>query len=82
METISQRQLRNENAAVMRSVEEGETFVVTRRGVRVAVLAPYREDADLRCLKPAKHPLDPSRLRRISSTTPTAQVLEDLRGER
>ena len=37
---IAQRELRNDNAAVMKSVETGETFVVTRNGVPVAELRP------------------------------------------
>lgn len=39
---ISQRQLRNESAAVMDAVERGESFVVTRNGVPVAELLPAR----------------------------------------
>lgn len=37
---IAQRELRNDNAEVMRRVEAGETFVVTRNGVPVAELRP------------------------------------------
>lgn len=37
---IAQRELRNDNAAVMKSVEAGETFVVTRNGTPVAELRP------------------------------------------
>jgi len=39
-ETISQRELRNENAAVMRRVEQGESFTITRNGRPVADLVP------------------------------------------
>jgi prevent-host-death family protein len=38
--TISQRELRNQSAAVMNAVERGETMVVTRRGTPVAELRP------------------------------------------
>ncbi len=38
--TISQRELRNESAAVMDAVERGETVVVTRNGKPVAELRP------------------------------------------
>ncbi|MGL5856825.1 MAG: type II toxin-antitoxin system Phd/YefM family antitoxin [Angustibacter sp.] len=41
-ETISQRELRNENAAIMRRVEAGESFVVTRNGVPVADIVPHQ----------------------------------------
>lgn len=40
-ETISQRELRNQSGAVMRRVEQGETFTVTRNGVPVADLIPH-----------------------------------------
>lgn len=40
--TISQRELRNDNADIMRRVEQGETFVVTRNGTPVADLVPHR----------------------------------------
>lgn len=41
MTTISQRELRNDNAEVVRRVEAGESFVVTRRGTPVADLVPH-----------------------------------------
>ncbi|MEO8182677.1 MAG: type II toxin-antitoxin system prevent-host-death family antitoxin [Deltaproteobacteria bacterium] len=37
---ISQRELRNDSAAVMDAVERGETLVVTRNGNPVAELRP------------------------------------------
>jgi antitoxin (DNA-binding transcriptional repressor) of toxin-antitoxin stability system len=39
---ISQRELRNESGDIMRRLDEGETFVVTRNGVPVGELAPLR----------------------------------------
>lgn len=39
-ELISQRDLRNDNASVMRRVEQGEHFTVTRNGRPVAELVP------------------------------------------
>lgn len=41
-ETIGQRQLRNDNAEIMRRVAGGERFVVTRNGVPVADLVPHQ----------------------------------------
>jgi prevent-host-death family protein len=38
--TISQRDLRNDSAAVLRQVEAGETLVITRNGTPVAELRP------------------------------------------
>lgn len=38
--TISQRELRNDSAAVLREVESGETLVITRNGTPIAELRP------------------------------------------
>ncbi|MDN5932165.1 MAG: type II toxin-antitoxin system prevent-host-death family antitoxin [Pseudonocardia sp.] len=40
-ETIAQRQLRNDSGEIMRRVEAGESFVVTRNGRPVADLTPH-----------------------------------------
>lgn len=40
--TIGQRELRNDNAEIMRRVAAGESFVVTRNGKPVADLVPHR----------------------------------------
>ncbi|PXY19471.1 type II toxin-antitoxin system Phd/YefM family antitoxin [Prauserella muralis] len=40
MQTISQREFRNNSAAVMNAVESGETYRITRNGVEVAELRP------------------------------------------
>jgi len=37
---ITQRELRNDSAAVLREVQAGQTLVVTRNGVPVAELRP------------------------------------------
>ena len=39
---ITQRELRNQSAAVLREVEAGRTVVVTRNGTPVAELRPIR----------------------------------------
>ena len=39
---ITQRELRNDSGEIMRKVDQGETFIVTRNGVPVAELAPRR----------------------------------------
>lgn len=44
-ETIAQRQLRNDSGEIMRRVEAGESFVVTRNGRPVAVLSPHPDTA-------------------------------------
>jgi antitoxin (DNA-binding transcriptional repressor) of toxin-antitoxin stability system len=39
---ITQRELRNESGEIMRALDRGETFVVTRNGVPVGELSPLR----------------------------------------
>jgi antitoxin (DNA-binding transcriptional repressor) of toxin-antitoxin stability system len=39
---ISQRELRNDSGKIMRELDEGETFIVTRSGVPVGELTPLR----------------------------------------
>jgi prevent-host-death family protein len=47
---LSQRELRNDSGAVMRRVQQGERFTVTRNGVPVADLVPHSESG------PERHP--------------------------
>lgn len=82
MRTISQRELRNDNAEIIRGVEDGETYTVTRRGVPVARLVPLSESIDLRCDRPAKRRPTYSTLTRVRISAPTSELLDDLRGER
>jgi prevent-host-death family protein len=39
---ITQRQLRNDSGEIMRALDRGESFIVTRNGVPVGELIPYR----------------------------------------
>ncbi|MGC5331100.1 type II toxin-antitoxin system Phd/YefM family antitoxin [Micromonospora sp. DT62] len=39
---ITQRELRNDSGAIMRHVESGESFVITRNGAPVGKLIPLR----------------------------------------
>jgi prevent-host-death family protein len=48
---ISQRELRNESGEIMRGLDQGESFVVTRNGVPVGELVPLRR----RRFVPAEH---------------------------
>ena len=41
-QVISQRELRNDSGEIMRRLDQGETFIVTRRGAPVAELTPLR----------------------------------------
>ncbi|MCU4186291.1 type II toxin-antitoxin system prevent-host-death family antitoxin [Acidiferrimicrobium sp. IK] len=39
---ISQRELRNQSGDIMRRLDDGESFIVTRNGTPVGELAPMR----------------------------------------
>ena len=45
-DTIGQRELRNDSGAIMRRVERGESFTVTRNGRPVADLVPHTRARD------------------------------------
>ena len=40
---ITQRELRNESGRIMRALDKGQSFVVTRNGVPVGELIPFRQ---------------------------------------
>jgi prevent-host-death family protein len=40
---ITQRELRNRSGEVMRALDRGESFVVTRNGVPVGELVPFQQ---------------------------------------
>jgi prevent-host-death family protein len=42
---ITQRELRNQSGEIMRALDRGESFVVTRNGVPVGELRPVRRRA-------------------------------------
>jgi antitoxin (DNA-binding transcriptional repressor) of toxin-antitoxin stability system len=65
---ITQRELRNESGEIMRALDRGESFVVTRNGVAVGELLPLRRrqfvPADLvRAALSSAAPIDPERFR-------------------
>ncbi len=41
-QAITQRELRNDSGEIMRRLDRGETFIVTRNGVPVGELTPLR----------------------------------------
>jgi prevent-host-death family protein len=43
MREITQRELRNESGKIMRALDQGEAFIVTRNGVPVGELTPLRQ---------------------------------------
>jgi prevent-host-death family protein len=42
MQEITQRQLRNDSGEIMRGLDEGNTYVITRHGTPVGELIPLR----------------------------------------
>lgn len=45
-DSIGQRELRNDSGAIMRRVEAGESFVVTRNGRPIADLVPHAREQE------------------------------------
>lgn len=82
METISQRTLRNDNAEILRAVVEGQSFVVTRRGVPVGRLVPMGNDEELPCDRPARQRDDWDDLPLVDPVVSTKTILDDLRDDR
>ena len=79
--TLNQRELRNDSGEVLRLVEQGETFTITRRGVPVAVLGPL-PPTDLRCDRPATRRPRFAEATRVPVDVSSSEVLDDLRGGR
>lgn len=82
MRTISQRELRNDNAQVIRAVEQGESFVVTKHGVPVAHVTPVTAHGGLPLARPAKSGGGITRLPRVTLSRPSAEFIDELRGDR
>jgi len=85
--TISHRELRNSSSKVLRDVQAGEIIEVTNRGEVAAVLVPpslapfERLVAAGKVRPPSDRSVDLRRLRRSKSTSTTAEILADVRGE-
>lgn len=80
---ISQRELRNNSAQIMRDLEAGESFILTNNGREVGRVVPITEPA----LQPAvpRHPRFRERLDEIvpvTSPLTIQEVLDDLRDDR
>jgi prevent-host-death family protein len=85
MRSITQRELRNDNAEVIRAVEAGESFLVTKNGKTVAVLRPA-SGADLAPGLPlgraARRHVHYADRPRIHAAMSSEQILDELRDER
>lgn len=85
IETLSQRELRNESGRVLRSVREGHSFILTNSGVPVGKIVPLDAPAPgLPIARPARRVGGWAALaiERKTSTQPLAAILDDLRADR
>lgn len=67
--SITQRELRNDSGRIMRALDRGQVFVVTRNGVPVGELSPiprrrFVPSTDVMAAFASASPLDRKRLRR------------------
>jgi prevent-host-death family protein len=71
---ITQRELRNDSGAIMRGVERGESYTITRNGTPIARLIPLRRRtfvprAEVLATFASAPVLDPDRFRRDLDAT-------------
>ena len=84
-ESLSQRELRNESGRVLRAVGEGQSFVLTNRGVAVGRIVPLDAPAPtLPIARPAKRVGGWAALKPQPSEgdRPMAQIVDELREDR
>lgn len=83
MDTISHRELRNNSAEVLRRVAEGESFMVSNRGVVVAHLSPPATPVfSFPVSRPAKRAGDWSELPRLELGASVSAIIDEEREER
>ena len=87
MDTIPHRELRNSSSQVLARVKAGETIAVSNNGEIAAVLVPpgtsaYERMAAAGLVTPARRPGHARDIVRSRTEESSAEVLDDLRGER
>ncbi|MBT0772930.1 type II toxin-antitoxin system prevent-host-death family antitoxin [Kineosporia sp. J2-2] len=86
MDSISQREMRNNSGEILRRVAEGESVLVTNNGVPAAVLMPAGSDSDSRLTAAGRlrhgtgFDLD-ALPKPVSTKVSTAQLLAEERGQ-
>lgn len=89
MRTVSHREMRNQSGELLRSVEAGESVIVTNNGRPVAVLSPYSEQQTplerLRALGQTRPPQAPREtlrnIKRVKLDITSEQLIRESRGE-
>jgi len=79
---ITHRELRNDTAEIIRGVERGESYTVTKRGVPMALLTPIPSGDGLRLLRPPTQIGRFSEMKRARLSRSSQEILDDLRGDR
>ena len=85
VESLSQRELRNESGRVLRAVGEGHSFVLTNRGVPVGRIVPLDAPAPmLPIVRPAKRTGGWAALtpQPADGDRPMARIVDELREDR
>ena len=88
MTTISHDELRNHSSKILERVKNGETIDVTNNGEIAATLIPPAASPFERLLlsgsvrQAAGGPVDFRLLQRVASDVGTAEMIDDLRGDR
>lgn len=87
MRTIPHRELRNNSSKVLADVKAGETIAVTNNGEVTAILVPpatskFDQLVSAGRVFPAKSPGNARSIKRVKGKLSSAEVLEDLKGDR
>lgn len=81
--SVSERELRNDTGRILREVQNGETIAVTNRGVVMALLVPPpASPRGILRVRAARRAGGFGALPRQSGSTPSGEVLDELRADR
>lgn len=86
MDVIAHRELRNDSAGVLRRVQNGESLLISNKGVKVAYIAPASGKVlddllEIGSVRPAKASLSSLKdIARRHSEKSTQEIVDDLRG--
>ena len=84
MITIAHRELRNNSSDILRRVAEGESFEITNNGKVVAELVPPSALSALAGVtyRPARVRGGFDAIERVASSLTSAEIMDDLKGDR